>query len=275
MVADPDDRLKPGPPMISTIATNRTLLRDFNARALPRPPMLDTERVALFLDLDGTIAEISDYPGGVGPVATRTRLLRAVSRALNGRLAILTGRSLEDVDRILEGAVTSVAAVHGLAHRLPDATVVRIEASPRLAEARSVLETMAQAEPALILEDKGASLALHYRQVPSAERAVRHAIARVARDAGLVVQQGSMVSELRTPGPDKGDSLRTFLGDRRFTGFQPVMIGDDLTDEAAFAAARELGGYGVLVGPPRLTAALFGLGSVAEVLAWLTSRSGA
>jgi trehalose 6-phosphate phosphatase len=238
-------------------------------QALPRPPILDTERVALFLDLDGTIAEISERPGDVGPLAKRTRLLGAIGRALNGRLAILTGRTLEDVDRILEGAVMSVAAVHGLVRRLPDSSVIRTEAAPQLAKARRAFEAMALAEPALIVEDKGASVALHYRQVPGAERAAREATSRIAPAMGLVVQHGSMVSELLTPGPDKGDALRTFQDDPRFTGFQPVMVGDDLTDEPAFAAANALGGYGVRVGSPRATAARFGLEGVSEVLAWL------
>lgn len=262
--------------MISTIIPSaQTGPEDVDPPVLPRPPMLNAERVALFLDLDGTIAEISALPGDVGPLASRTRMLGAINRALNGRLAILTGRSLEDVDRILEGAVTSVAAIHGLAHRLPDTTVIRVEASPRLAEARSAFRAMTQEEPALIIEDKGASVALHYRQVPNAEATVRDVTSRIARSTGLMVQQGSMVSELRTPGPDKGDSLRTFMGDPRFAGFQPVMVGDDLTDEPAFAVAKELGGYGVLVGPRRPTAALFRLDSVFEALAWLTPGPGA
>jgi trehalose 6-phosphate phosphatase len=243
--------------------------------ALPPPPILDAQRVALFLDLDGTIAEISERPGDVGPLATRTRRLDAIGRALDGRLAILTGRTLEDVDRILERAVTSVAAVHGLVRRWPDASVVRTESSPGLAEARRAFETMALAEPDLIVEDKGSSVALHYRQVPGAERAVREATSRIASASGLVVQHGSMVSELRTPGPDKGDALRAFLDDPVFTGFKPVMVGDDLTDEPAFAVAHELGGYGVLVGPPRAPAARFGLERVPDVLTWLAPGLGA
>ena len=259
----------------TTIAAARLGAAEAGPPAPSRPPALDCARTALFLDLDGTIAEIRERPWDVGPLAARTRLLRAVGQALDGRLAILSGRSLEDVDRILEGAVASVAAVHGLAHRLPGADLVRVEASPRIEDARAALEAMARARPGLIVEDKGASVALHYRQVPGAEGEVREAAARIAREAGLAVQHGSMVSELRTPGPDKGDSLRTFLRHPRFAGFLPVMVGDDLTDEPAFAAARELGGYGVLVGRPRPTAAVYGLASVAETLDWLDPERGA
>jgi trehalose 6-phosphate phosphatase len=91
----------------------------------------------------------------------------------------------------------------------------------------------------------------------------------LAAEHSLTVQDGAMVSELRTPGAHKGDSLAFFATRPPFSGFAPVMVGDDLTDEHAFAQAEALGGYGVLVGPRRPTRARFGLPSVAAVLAWL------
>jgi trehalose 6-phosphate phosphatase len=83
------------------------------------------------------------------------------------------------------------------------------------------------------------------------------------------VQAGAMVSELRTPGPHKGDALRDVMAETPFNGFTPVMVGDDLTDEAAFAAAADLGGWGILAGRPRPTAALYRLDGVDAVMAWL------
>ena len=80
-----------------------------------------------------------------------------------------------------------------------------------------------------------------------------------------------MVCELRTIGPNKGDSLRSFLEQHPFLGCTPVMVGDDLTDEHAFEVAEALGGYGVLVGPPRPSHARYRLGTTAAVLAWLES----
>lgn len=236
---------------------------------LKRPPHLDTRGVALFLDLDGTIAEITALPGDVGPVAPRNRLLADVDRALSGRMAILTGRTLDEADRILGGAITTVAAVHGLVRRTPDGAVVVTEPSAGLPRARAALQELARAHQGLLVEEKGSSIALHYRQAPETEALVREAAGRIARDNELIVQGGSMVSELRTPGPDKGDSLRVLLADSKFSGFMPIMVGDDLTDEHAFEAADSSGGYGVLVGPPRQTHARYGLGSVDEVLEWL------
>jgi trehalose 6-phosphate phosphatase len=236
---------------------------------LERPPKLDVRRVALFLDLDGTIAEIAALPGDVGPLGPRNRLLQELDQALDGRIAVLTGRTLEEADRILDSAVPTIAAVHGLVWRRADGTIQATEPSAALAGAQDSLAALARACPGLIVEEKGASLALHYRQAPQAEAAVLEATARIAGASGLTVQNGAMVSELRTPGPDKGDSLRALMADPTFAGATPVMVGDDLTDEHGFSAAADMGGYGVLVGSPRETRARFGLSSVSEVLAWL------
>jgi trehalose 6-phosphate phosphatase len=235
---------------------------------LPPPPPLDRD-AALFLDLDGTLAEIAERPGDVAPAVRRTQVLRAVTEALGGRVAVLTGRTLAEADRILEDAVPCVAAVHGLVRRTPDGRVARTPPSASLPEARRTLEALADGQRGLLVEDKGASVALHYRLAPDAGPAVREAAERLARATGLVLQGGAMVAELRTAGPHKGDSLRAFLALPPFAGARPVMVGDDLTDEHAFAAADALGGYGVLVGPPRRTRARFGLATVDEVLAWL------
>lgn len=234
-----------------------------------RPPVLDVRRTALFLDLDGTIADIAARPGDVGPVGPRNRLLQALDGALDGRIAVLTGRTLEEADRILESAVPTIVAVHGLEWRRADGTKRTTAPSAALVEAQTRLAALARACPGLIVEEKGVSVALHYRQAPQAEEAVLEATARIASASELTVQNGAMVSELRTPGPDKGDSLRALMEEPTFAGFTPVMVGDDLTDEQAFAAAAAMGGYGVLVGPPRETHARFGLDSVDEVLAWL------
>lgn len=235
------------------------------------PPPLDPAKAALFLDLDGTLAEIAPRPGDVGPVERRTQLLRRLVRGMDGRVAVLTGRPLDEADRILGGAVAAVAAVHGLVRRAPDGTVISFRPSADLHRARCKLEAVAQAHPGLLVEDKGFSIALHYRQAPEAEELVRRTAEQLAGATDLILQNGAMVSELRTAGPHKGDSLKSLLAIEPFAGRRPVMIGDDLTDEDAFAAAEEMGGYGVLVGAPRETRARYGLAGVTDVLEWLES----
>ena len=239
------------------------------------PPNLDRDRCALFLDLDGTLADLAPRPDDVIPLHERTGILRRLVESMDGRVAVLTGRALSEADRILESAVVPVAAVHGLVRRLSPGTVVSVLPSPNLSQAKVTLDALAADHPGLLVEDKEASVALHYRLAPEARATVRDTTEQLSRALGLVLQEGAMVSELRTAGPNKGDSLRAFMAWPPFTGAVPVAIGDDLTDEDAFAAADALGGYGILVGEPRPTRARYRLGSVAEVLAWLNPGTGA
>jgi trehalose 6-phosphate phosphatase len=154
---------------------------------------------------------------------------------------------------------------------MPDSSLIGTTSPAQLLEAKRLLLAFAETQPGLLVEDKGLSLAVHYRQIPQAESAVRAATEQIAQTSGLLVQAGSMVSEVRAPGPDKGDSLKDFMSATPFAGFMPVMLGDDQTDEHAFAAAKELGGYGILVGPPRASAARYRLASVTAVRAWLAA----
>jgi trehalose 6-phosphate phosphatase len=240
---------------------------------LPPPPVALPPRAALFLDLDGTLAPIMPRPEQVGPDARRAALLDDLTRALDGRLAVVSGRALEDVDRILENRVKFVAAVHGLVRRGVHG-VDRTPPHPDLDRARDVLRDLARSDKGLLFEDKDLSVALHYRNVPSAADAVIEAAERLGQASHLVVQLGDMVAELRTPGQDKGKSVAAFLREPPFDGATPVFIGDDLTDEDGFAAAARLGGYGVLVGPERPTQAAYRLTDFNAVLDWLSASIG-
>ncbi len=232
---------------------------------------LRLEGVALFLDLDGVLAPISARPEDVRPETARTRLLKALQDALGGRLAVISGRTLAELDRILDGAVAAVAGVHGLERRRGDGRVWRAAPSRALAGARAALEPLVQAWPGVEIEDKGLSLAVHYRAAPAALSAISEAVGRLTPTDELIVQWGQMVAELRTPGPDKGDALAAFMAEPPFAGARPVFVGDDLTDEHGFAAASAAGGFGVLVGPPRATAARLRLDNVAAVFDWLNA----
>ncbi|KQY26528.1 haloacid dehalogenase [Caulobacter sp. Root1455] len=235
---------------------------------MPPPPAALPLRAALFLDLDGTLAPIMPRPEQVGPDARRAALLDDLTRALEGRVAVVSGRALADVDRILEDRVKSVAAVHGLVRRGAHG-VDRIQPHPDLDHARDVLRDLSRGDKGLLFEDKDLSVALHYRNVPSAADAVIEAAERLARSSHLVLQLGDMVAELRTPGQDKGKSVAAFLREAPFDGATPVFVGDDLTDEDGFAAAARLGGYGVLVGPERPTQAAYRLSDCDAVFGWL------
>ncbi|OHB36694.1 MAG: trehalose-phosphatase [Phenylobacterium sp. RIFCSPHIGHO2_01_FULL_70_10] len=235
------------------------------------PPALDLSRHSLFLDLDGTLAPIVARPSDVGPDPRRTAILEALVRRMDGRVAILSGRTLAEVDHIAGAAVGPVAAVHGLDRRRPDGALDPVPPHPALPEALSAFRALAGRDPGLIVEEKGLSAALHYRQAPAEADAVQALAQDLAQRTGLKLQPGHMVVELRTPGPDKGDSLRDFMAVPPFSGSTPVFVGDDLTDEPAFRAACDGGGFGVLVGPARNSAATHRLEDVSAVLDWLES----
>lgn len=234
-----------------------------------RPPSPHPESAALFLDLDGTLAPIEATPDAVRADHRRTRLLRRVVERFEGRVAILSGRSIAEVDRILDGAVANVAGVHGLERRTSPSDITAVPPHPALGRVEETLACFAKGQRGLLVESKARSVALHYRGHPPAEEACIDIGRRMAAMHGLQLQEGRMVVELRTPGPDKGDSLRLFMAQAPFAGATPVMVGDDLTDEHAFEAARDLGGWSVLVGEPRPTDALYRLRDPAAVLAWL------
>lgn len=238
---------------------------------LPPPPAFPPASAALFLDLDGTLAPIVSRPEQVGPDRRRAVLLKRLTSTLNGRLAVVSGRALDDLDRILERGVTPIAAVHGLVRRDAAGQVTTSAAAPGMADARLLLRDFARCDKGLQFEDKGVSVALHYRNAPKAGEAVVEAAERIAGATGLTLQLGDMVVELRTPGQDKGQSVAAFLREPPFMGSTPIFVGDDLTDEDGFAAAARLGGYGVLVGPMRPTAASYRLADTSAVSAWLES----
>ncbi|MEO8113849.1 MAG: trehalose-phosphatase [Phenylobacterium sp.] len=236
---------------------------------LPRPKPLNAAGAALFVDLDGTLAPIASRPQDVRPEASRTRLVERLERALDGRLAVISGRTLADVDRILERRVIPVAAVHGLVRRDPDGALHEVQPHPALPLAVERFRQFATRDSCLIVEAKGLSVALHYRLASAHAEAAQRLAEAVAAETGLILQHGDMVEELRTPGPDKGDSVRAFLAQPPFRGSAPVFLGDDATDEHAFEAVQALGGIGVLVGAERLSAATCRLDGVDAVLAWL------
>ncbi|HQR87850.1 MAG TPA: trehalose-phosphatase [Caulobacter sp.] len=236
---------------------------------LPPPPPLDLAACALFLDLDGVLAPIVARPTDVGPDPRRNFILRLLSGRLDQRLAIVSGRTLAEVSTITENAVRAVAGVHGLERRTVLGHEVIATADPDLHEAVAVFRALARAQPELLVEEKGLSVALHYRACPSACEAVREIARRLEAATGLVLQEGDMVAELRTAGADKGQAVGAFMAEWPFQGSRPIFVGDDLTDEDGFAAAAGAGGYGILVGSGRQTMARYRLADVPAVLDWL------
>ncbi len=233
------------------------------------PPPVKADRVALFLDMDGVLAPLAPTPDAVKPVSRRTAVLRALERRLEGRVAIVSGRTIAEIDRIADNALASASGVHGLERRRRDGSVERGPADAGVTRALDAFRRFASTRPGMIVEDKGVSAGLHYRQAPDQAGAAEALARSLSEETGLKLQPGHMVLELKTPGASKGTALTAFMAEPPFQGATPVMLGDDLTDEDGFRAAEAAGGYGVLVGPERPTAARYRLDDVDAVLSWL------
>lgn len=242
--------------------------RPESSALLPKPP-IRLDGAALFLDLDGVLAPLASTPDAVTPDPRRTRTLMRLGQALQGRVAVVSGRTLAEIDRIVDGAARAASGVHGLERRAADGGLSARDPSPSVRTALAAFQDFARHRPGVLIEDKGLSAGLHFRQAPDEAGAALALATALADETGLTLQPGSMVLELKTPGADKGTAVAAFMTEAPFAGAVPVMVGDDLTDEAGFEAAQALGGFGVLVGAPRSTAARYGLPGVSAVLDWL------
>lgn len=237
---------------------------------LPFPPDNLLESASLFLDLDGTLLELIDRPDEVIADAKLRALLVELASRLDGRLAVISGRSLEQVDAILGdvAADLAVSGSHGCEHRWRG-----VLAHPTRPETLDVaaarMRDFINGRSGLLVEEKSFGVALHYRMNPETETAVHSLAAELSTQLALAVQHGKMMVELRVDGGDKGRAVHRLMSRPPMSGTRPVFVGDDVTDEPGFVAARDLGGHGILIGTERATAADYRIDSPAGLRAWL------
>jgi trehalose 6-phosphate phosphatase len=207
---------------------------------------------ALFLDFDGTLVDIALRPEAVRVDAVLPARLAAVRARLDGALAVVSGRPIADIDRLLAPLRLTAAGVHGLEVRAdPDGVVATAEAATgALAAVRAVLAAAGLPGAGVQVEDKRVAVAVHYRNAPERGAMVQALLADVvALNPALHLVNGKMVVEVKPRGVDKGTALMNFLARPPFLHRVPVMIGDDVTDEDAFRAALSAGGRAIKVGP--------------------------
>ncbi|MEP7329192.1 MAG: trehalose-phosphatase [Betaproteobacteria bacterium] len=233
------------------------------------PPALDS-RCALFLDIDGTLAEIAATPDAVQLHPAFADLLPDLQRELGGAVAIVTGRSITSADALLSGLVLPMAGQHGCERRDAEGAIhLHATSGATQNRLRDLLEGLARRHPQLMLEDKGATMALHYRATPQLASHVHQTMRRSMHDNdGFELLPGRMLLEVRPEGRDKGTSIADFMAEPPFAGRVPVFVGDDKTDEHGFDAVEKLGGWSVKVGPGR-TSAQFRLANPVAVRRWL------
>jgi trehalose 6-phosphate phosphatase len=239
--------------------------RPFAVRPIPGPGW------AYFLDLDGTLVELAESPTTVRVDAGLPALVEALRRSSDGALAFISGRSLEDLDRLFPARAYPAAGQHGFERRDAQGRCFSLPTSSRgRAQARRHLSRVVRGQPRLEFEDKGSSFALHYRRAPRLAGFAHRSARAVRRSLGsrYAVQAGKRVVEIVPAGRNKGSAIAAFMREAPFAGRMPLFIGDDRTDEFGFAVVNRLGGCSVKVGPGR-TAARWRLPNVEAVIGWL------
>lgn len=226
---------------------------------------------ALFLDVDGTLLDIAQRPDQVDTHKIDCELVEGLQRAADGALALISGRSLVQLDELFAPLRLAAAGQHGFErrdvqgrrhrHRFP---------AEMLKPAAQAIRDFAGRHQGLVFEDKGASVALHYRLAPELADAALEAVRSAAAALGgmVEVQGGKMVWELKPAGADKGSAIEEFMREPPFAGRTPVFLGDDATDEHGFRVVNRLGGHSIKVGDGD-TAARWRLADPAAARAWL------
>ena len=192
---------------------------------------------------------------------------------MSGALCLISGRSLEDVDRVFAPAQFPTAGAHGAEIRLPDG---RRADPPEVLFPEPKFEDLVafvEANPGLVLEKKHGGASLHYRRAPQLAEACRAKMHQTLAEVGdqFRLIAGKLVFEITPKSHDKGKAVATFMNYTPFDGRQPIFIGDDITDEDGFRVVNKQGGVSVLVGEHRETEARFYLPDVAAVRTWLRS----
>jgi trehalose 6-phosphate phosphatase len=207
---------------------------------------------AILLDIDGTLLDLARTPREVWVPPGLAATLHALRERTNGALALVSGRSLNDIDLIFAPDLFPAIGGHGAEMRLSaDSEAVATHAPPLDKELKSRLAAIARLSPGILLEDKGYSLALHYRLAPHAEKAIYEAVSLIRADlpnAPIEVLPGKCVCEIKQAGFDKATGVHELMSHDPFRGHFPIFIGDDVTDESVFAAMPDLGGLAFSVG---------------------------
>jgi trehalose 6-phosphate phosphatase len=234
-------------------------------------PAIDLSRSAIFLDIDGTVLDIAPTPQDVVIPDGLIDDIATLRERCSGALAVVSGRTLEDIDRLFAPLKLAAAGAHGaLVRSDPNAPIGHLQ-RPIPAALRAQFCSLAD-RTGMFIEDKEVTLALHYRlrKPPHLPQEAVTALGDAAIQAGFSLLHGKKVLELKPAGTDKGSALRSFMQKPPFVGRTPVFAGDDVTDGYAFAVLASLNGIGISVGQ-RFAGAAYCVDRPATLRAWLHS----
>ena len=214
----------------------------------PPPPALDW---CLFLDVDGTLIELTDTPSQTSADAEIKSLLREVAERLGGAVALVSGRKIATLDQLFAPLVLPAAGLHGVERRKIDGSIQGASfVDSQLERARASLKALVEAHPGTLFEDKDRTIAVHFRTAPHFAEALRDAVIDIAKPLGsnYHIQSGKMLYEIKPRGFSKATAIQAFMKESPFRGRRPVFIGDDLTDRDGFRMVEAHGGLSIAVG---------------------------
>jgi trehalose 6-phosphate phosphatase len=227
---------------------------EYSPDVVPVPASLvpHLNQTAILLDIDGTLLDLAPTPREVWVPPGLSKTLNRLLARTSGALAMVSGRSLNDIDLIFAPDQFPAVGGHGAEMRVQtDSESVATHAPPMDKELKRRLAAIAKLSPGILLEDKGYSLALHYRLAPHAEKAIYEAVSLIRADlpnAPIEVLPGKCVCEIKHSGFNKATGVRELMTHEPFKGRRPLFVGDDVTDESVFAIMSELGGMAFSVG---------------------------
>lgn len=210
---------------------------------------LNSEKDALFLDIDGTLLDIAQTPQGVIVPPLLTETLGRTFRNLGGALALISGRPLSEIDALFYPLKLPTAGCHGAELRF--SPTGEVEAGLHLHasfinEAKSILEAF----QGISIENKGFALAVHYRQVPHIREQLFDKLCKLVAPfhSELELMTGKKVFEINLRRQNKAMAIERFLKQKPFSKRRPIFIGDDAVDVPAIEYCRRAGGLGIWVG---------------------------
>jgi trehalose 6-phosphate phosphatase len=233
---------------------DKSLEQDDSPETIPVPASLvpHLNQTAILLDIDGTLLDLAPTPREVWVPPGLAKTLHRLLVRTSGALAMVSGRSLNDIDLIFAPDQFPSVGGHGAEMRIEtDSDAVATHAPPMDKELKRRLAVIAKLSPGILLEDKGYSLALHYRLAPHAEKAIYEAVSLIRADlpnAPIEVLPGKCVCEIKHSGFNKATGVRELMSREPFKGRRPLFVGDDVTDEMVFSIMPELGGLAFSVG---------------------------
>ena len=211
----------------------------------------DLRNCAILLDIDGTILDIAPSPQQVWVPPGLRHTLARLDELTGGALALVSGRSIDDIDLIFSPLQLAAIGGHGAEMRTVAGAEPQARAAPLSAALKPDLRRVTELGPGILVEDKGYSLALHYRLAPEKGRGVAAAVAEICAavpQGTIEILPGKLVVEIKPAGINKGNAVCELMRYPPFAGRNPIFIGDDTTDVPVFGIIPRFGGLGFSVG---------------------------